>query len=49
MTTSETSQEIRPSGAGLRVLTAFAWIWVGVPFAYGLYQLIAKIPALCAG
>ncbi|MBC3193293.1 hypothetical protein H7X46_19725 [Pseudonocardia sp. C8] len=23
-----------------------AWLWVGVPFAYGLYQLVLKIPAL---
>ncbi|OLL73307.1 Oxalate/formate antiporter [Pseudonocardia sp. Ae168_Ps1] len=23
-----------------------AWIWVGVPFAYGLYELVLKIPAL---
>lgn len=23
-----------------------AWLWVGVPFAYGLYELVLKIPAL---
>jgi hypothetical protein len=23
-----------------------AWIWVLVPFGYGLYQLVVKIPAL---
>ncbi|MEU4376432.1 MFS transporter small subunit [Pseudonocardia alni] len=23
-----------------------AWVWVGVPFAYGLYELVLKIPAL---
>lgn len=23
-----------------------AWGWVGVPFLYGLYQLVIKIPAL---
>lgn len=23
-----------------------AWIWVGVPFGYGLYELFLKIPAL---
>jgi hypothetical protein len=23
-----------------------AWIWVLVPFGYGLYQLVIKIPAL---
>jgi hypothetical protein len=28
------------AGAGL------LWLWVLVPFAYGLYQLVTKIPAL---
>jgi hypothetical protein len=23
-----------------------AWFWVAVPFAWGLYELIVKIPAL---
>jgi hypothetical protein len=23
-----------------------SWLWVGVPFAYGLYELVVKIPAL---
>lgn len=23
-----------------------AWVWVGVPFGYGLYELMLKIPAL---
>ncbi|RZT87735.1 hypothetical protein EV383_4661 [Pseudonocardia sediminis] len=23
-----------------------AWLWVVVPFGYGLYQLLIKIPAL---
>lgn len=23
-----------------------AWLWVVVPFGYGLYELVAKIPAL---
>jgi hypothetical protein len=26
-----------------------AWLWVLIPLAYGLYQLIIKIPALFAG
>lgn len=34
----------RPQGR--RVLLTVAWLWVGLPFAYGLIQLIAKIPAL---
>ena len=28
------------------VLMALAWLWVLVPFGYGLYQLVLKIPAL---
>ncbi|MFP5071519.1 hypothetical protein ACLFMI_17885 [Pseudonocardia nantongensis] len=23
-----------------------AWLWVGIPFGYGLYELLLKIPAL---
>ena len=29
-----------------RAVAVLAWLWVGIPFAYGLVQLIAKIPAL---
>jgi hypothetical protein len=28
------------------VLVVLAWLWVLVPFGYGLYQLLIKIPAL---
>jgi hypothetical protein len=28
------------------LLTAVVWLWVLVPFGYGLYQLLIKIPAL---
>ena len=28
------------------VIAALAWLWVLVPFGYGLYQLLIKIPAL---
>jgi hypothetical protein len=27
-------------------LLAFAWLWVGVPFGYGVYELVHKIHAL---
>ena len=37
------TEEGRPVGAAL---TALAWLWVLVPFGYGLYQLLIKIPAL---
>ncbi|CQD08592.1 hypothetical protein BN1232_01545 [Mycobacterium lentiflavum] len=28
------------------LLGVASWLWVGVPFAYGLYELVVKIPAL---
>lgn len=28
------------------LLAVLAWLWVAVPFGYGLYQLVVKIPAL---
>ncbi|MFC0547666.1 MFS transporter small subunit [Kutzneria chonburiensis] len=28
------------------VLMVIAWLWVGLPFAYGLYQLIVKVVQL---
>ena len=30
----------------VKAIGVIAWLWVGIPFAYGLVQLIAKIPAL---
>lgn len=27
-------------------LTVLAWAWVVLPFLYGVYQLLSKIPAL---
>jgi hypothetical protein len=30
-------------------LVVVAWLWVGIPFLYGLVQLIMKIPALFGG
>ena len=38
----------RPAGSIL-VIAIVAWLWVLIPFAYGLYQLVIKIPALFAG
>jgi len=31
------------------VLMAVAWLWVGLPFAYGLYQLFVKVVQLFRG
>ncbi|CAM2983951.1 MFS transporter small subunit [Mycobacterium simiae] len=30
----------------MTALRVVSWLWVGVPFSYGLYQLVVKIPAL---
>lgn len=32
--------------APVRALLVVSWIWVGVPFAYGTYSLLAKLPGL---
>ncbi|NJP99021.1 MFS transporter small subunit [Streptomyces zingiberis] len=34
---------------GRRPLMAFAWVWVGVPFAYGVYELVLKMKQLFVG
>jgi hypothetical protein len=38
-----TTTEAKPVGMLLAVL---AWLWVLVPFGYGLVQLLGRIPAL---
>lgn len=30
-------------------LTTLAWAWVGIPFVYGLYQLVRKATQLFTG
>jgi hypothetical protein len=32
--------------SGRGPLGIVSWLWVGVPFTYGLYELVVKIPAL---
>ncbi|MGV9350668.1 MFS transporter small subunit [Streptomyces spiralis] len=32
-----------------RPLVAFAWLWVGAPLAYGLYELVQKVTQLFTG
>ncbi|MFE9022491.1 hypothetical protein ACFYNL_28565 [Streptomyces sp. NPDC007808] len=32
-----------------RGLIAFAWVWVGVPLGYGLYELVRKATQLFTG
>lgn len=41
-----TEQTIEPTSPRLKLLGLASWLWVGVPFAYGLYELVVKIPAL---
>lgn len=28
------------------VLIVLAWLWVGLPFLFGVYSLLIKVPAL---
>lgn len=37
------------SSNGHVVLAVLAWAWVILPFLYGLYRLLIKIPALFGG
>jgi hypothetical protein len=30
----------------VRPLAVAMWLWVAIPFGYGLYQLVVKIPGL---
>jgi hypothetical protein len=32
-----------------RVMLVIAWLWVGVPLVYGLYQLVLKAAQLFTG
>jgi len=50
MTTPESTQEsATDKPANMLLIGIVAWLWVLIPFAYGLYQLLIKIPALFAG
>jgi hypothetical protein len=40
------STEAGTSSAGRTVLTVLAWLWVVLPFLYGVYALSLKLPAL---
>jgi hypothetical protein len=41
-----TVQQERSSHLPLKVV---AWLWVGLPFAYGVYELIRKVIQLFTG
>ncbi|MGW8399143.1 MFS transporter small subunit [Streptomyces lydicus] len=34
---------------GRRTLLVLAWLWVGLPFLYGLYELTLKLKQLFTG
>lgn len=40
------SQPISSTGPFRAVITVVAWAWVIVPFLYGVWQLVIKLPAL---
>jgi hypothetical protein len=40
------AQETTGGGAGRTVLTVVVWLWVLIPFGYGLVMLFNRIPAL---
>jgi hypothetical protein len=43
--TTDTTDGAARGGVPLPV-TVLAWLWVAVPFGYGLYRLVERIPAL---
>lgn len=43
--TESASPADRPTSRNV-TLGVIGWLWVGVPFCYGLVQLFLKIPAL---
>ncbi|NLU72881.1 hypothetical protein HCC61_09360 [Streptomyces sp. HNM0575] len=47
-----TTPEAAPADTAARppaALFAFTWLWVGLPMAYGLYELILKVVQLFTG
>jgi hypothetical protein len=34
---------------GRGALTAFAWLWVGIPLSYGVFELVRKAVQLLTG
>ncbi|QHY99320.1 hypothetical protein SSPS47_29870 [Streptomyces sp. S4.7] len=48
MTTAPESGNAVP-GSRRTALIVFAWLWVGVPLAYGLYELVRKATQLFTG
>ena len=45
-TTGTSGSSGSSAGGGRGLLTALAWLWVGIPFVYGVIMLVLKLPAL---
>ncbi|MBQ0985369.1 hypothetical protein KBZ10_12740 [Streptomyces sp. F63] len=45
----DTRPGARPEAGGRRPLMVLAWLWVGTPFAYGVYELLLKMRQLFTG
>lgn len=45
-TPSASTQATSNDGTLSPAVALLLWLWVVVPFGYGLYQLVIKIPAL---
>ncbi|MFI5610543.1 hypothetical protein [Amycolatopsis sp. NPDC051903] len=43
------SPDVEGRSAGRTVLLVIAWLWVLVPFVYGVYELILKVIDLFGG
>lgn len=46
MIPAQTPPPAESSPPSRRGLTAFAWLWVGLPLAYGVYELVLKATQL---
>lgn len=44
--TTPTKDAPTPMDPKLRPLLVFMWLWVGIPFSYGIYKLLEKVDAL---
>jgi hypothetical protein len=42
------NQAIQARSSRSKLLGVVSWLWVGVPFTYGVYELVVKLPALFA-
>jgi hypothetical protein len=49
MTTGESGTPRTPVGPSRRLLFVLSWLWVCLPMAYGLYELISKAAQLFTG